>query len=250
MRVSLRWETWTTDPRATSCSRAATRVRRWRTCCHGCPAGYRVIVVDNGSQRRHRRGRPAPRRHGRRPSAGPGTAPRCTRDSRRPRPSTSRSWTATAPSTPPTWRRCSTTSASGRADLAVGPASPGHVAASGPGTPAPATRWSSALAAPPDRPAAPRHRTDAGLPAPGAAGPRRPGPRASATRSSCCSGPWRRGWRFAEHDVTYHPRAAGTRSKVSGSVTGTLRAARDFARVLCDDRPGRWSSPRRPSPAS
>ena len=24
------------------------------------------------------------------------------------------------------------------------------------------------------------------------------------------------GWRFAEHDVTYHPRAAGTRSKVSG----------------------------------
>ncbi len=40
------------------------------------------------------------------------------------------------------------------------------------------------------------------------------------------------GWRFAEHDVTYHPRAAGTRSKVSGSVSGTLRAARDFARVL------------------
>ncbi len=40
------------------------------------------------------------------------------------------------------------------------------------------------------------------------------------------------GWRFAEHDVTYHPRAAGTRSKVSGSVAGTLRTARDFARVL------------------
>ena len=40
------------------------------------------------------------------------------------------------------------------------------------------------------------------------------------------------GWRFAEHDVTYHPRAAGTRSKVSGSVSGTLRTARDFARVL------------------
>ena len=38
--------------------------------------------------------------------------------------------------------------------------------------------------------------------------------------------------RFAEHDVTYHPRAAGTRSKVSGSVTGTFRTARDFARVL------------------
>ena len=40
------------------------------------------------------------------------------------------------------------------------------------------------------------------------------------------------GWRVSEHDVDYHPRAAGTRSKVSGSVRGTFRAARDFARVL------------------
>jgi glycosyltransferase involved in cell wall biosynthesis len=40
------------------------------------------------------------------------------------------------------------------------------------------------------------------------------------------------GWRFAELDIAYHPRAAGTRSKVSGSVRGTLRAARDFAQVL------------------
>jgi hypothetical protein len=39
-------------------------------------------------------------------------------------------------------------------------------------------------------------------------------------------------WRFVERDIDYHPRAAGTRSKVSGSVTGTIRAARDFARVL------------------
>jgi glycosyltransferase involved in cell wall biosynthesis len=42
----------------------------------------------------------------------------------------------------------------------------------------------------------------------------------------------RAGWRITERDVAYHPRAAGTRSKVSGSVRGTLRAARDFARVL------------------
>jgi glycosyltransferase involved in cell wall biosynthesis len=42
----------------------------------------------------------------------------------------------------------------------------------------------------------------------------------------------RAGWRLEEHDVGYHPRAAGTRSKVSGSVRGSLRAARDFARVL------------------
>jgi glycosyltransferase involved in cell wall biosynthesis len=39
-------------------------------------------------------------------------------------------------------------------------------------------------------------------------------------------------WRFVERDISYHPRAAGTRSKVSGSVVGTIRTARDFARVL------------------
>ena len=42
----------------------------------------------------------------------------------------------------------------------------------------------------------------------------------------------RAGWRLTEHDVDYHPRAEGTRSKVSGSVTGTVRTARDFWRVL------------------
>ena len=40
------------------------------------------------------------------------------------------------------------------------------------------------------------------------------------------------GWRFTERDVGYHPRAEGTRSKVSGSVKGTVRTARDFWRVL------------------
>ncbi len=40
------------------------------------------------------------------------------------------------------------------------------------------------------------------------------------------------GWRIVEHDVDYRPRAAGTRSKVSGSVTGTIRTARDFWRAL------------------
>jgi glycosyltransferase involved in cell wall biosynthesis len=42
----------------------------------------------------------------------------------------------------------------------------------------------------------------------------------------------RAGWRVAERDVGYHPRAEGTRSKVSGSVRGTVRTARDFWRVL------------------
>jgi glycosyltransferase involved in cell wall biosynthesis len=41
----------------------------------------------------------------------------------------------------------------------------------------------------------------------------------------------RAGWRLGEYDVCYRPRAAGTRSKVSGSVLGTLRAARDFWEV-------------------
>ncbi|WP_082620829.1 glycosyltransferase family 2 protein [Nocardioides sp. Soil796] len=48
-------------------------------------------------------------------------------------------------------------------------------------------------------------------------------------------------WRFSEHDVSYGPRAAGTRSKVSGSFLGTVRTARDFRRVLADghhDGPG------------
>lgn len=38
------------------------------------------------------------------------------------------------------------------------------------------------------------------------------------------------GWRFHESDVAYRPRTAG-RSKVSGSLRGTLRAVRDMARV-------------------
>jgi glycosyltransferase involved in cell wall biosynthesis len=40
------------------------------------------------------------------------------------------------------------------------------------------------------------------------------------------------GWSVVEHDVAYRPRAAGTKSKVSGSVRGTMRAVRDMAGVL------------------
>lgn len=39
-------------------------------------------------------------------------------------------------------------------------------------------------------------------------------------------------WPVVELDVAYRPRTAGTRSKVSGSVRGTLRAVRDMAGVL------------------
>ncbi|OAP28393.1 Undecaprenyl-phosphate mannosyltransferase [Amycolatopsis sp. M39] len=42
----------------------------------------------------------------------------------------------------------------------------------------------------------------------------------------------RAGWAVQEFDVAYRERAQGTKSKVSGSVRGTLRAVRDFGRVL------------------
>jgi glycosyltransferase involved in cell wall biosynthesis len=42
----------------------------------------------------------------------------------------------------------------------------------------------------------------------------------------------RSGWTVREIDVTYDRRAVGTKSKVSGSVKGTARVIRDFARVL------------------
>jgi glycosyltransferase involved in cell wall biosynthesis len=40
------------------------------------------------------------------------------------------------------------------------------------------------------------------------------------------------GWRLEEYDVRYRPRAAGTTSKVSGSLRGTARTAHDFWKVL------------------
>jgi glycosyltransferase involved in cell wall biosynthesis len=42
----------------------------------------------------------------------------------------------------------------------------------------------------------------------------------------------RAGWQVRELDVAYGERAKGTKSKVSGSVRGTLRAIRDMGRVL------------------
>ena len=40
------------------------------------------------------------------------------------------------------------------------------------------------------------------------------------------------GWRIREVDVDYHPRADGTRSKVTGTVLGTAKTVRDMSRVL------------------
>jgi len=40
------------------------------------------------------------------------------------------------------------------------------------------------------------------------------------------------GWRIVEVDIDYAPRAEGTRSKVTGTVLGTLRTIRDMREVL------------------
>jgi len=42
----------------------------------------------------------------------------------------------------------------------------------------------------------------------------------------------RAGWRITEVDVDYAPRTAGGRSKVTGTVRGTLRTVADMSRVL------------------
>nr|WP_221383222.1 glycosyltransferase family 2 protein [Actinoplanes polyasparticus] len=42
----------------------------------------------------------------------------------------------------------------------------------------------------------------------------------------------RHGWTVTEVDVAYHPRTAGTKSKVSGTVRGSARAIRDMSAVL------------------
>ena len=40
------------------------------------------------------------------------------------------------------------------------------------------------------------------------------------------------GWRVMETDVAYAPRAEGTKSKVTGTIGGTVRAVRDMWKVL------------------
>ncbi|BCJ33364.1 glycosyl transferase [Actinocatenispora thailandica] len=40
------------------------------------------------------------------------------------------------------------------------------------------------------------------------------------------------GWQLREIDVDYRPRAAGTRSKVTGTLLGSARAVRDMSRIM------------------
>ena len=46
----------------------------------------------------------------------------------------------------------------------------------------------------------------------------------------------RAGWTVREVDIAYRARAAGTRSKVSGSLRGSSQVARDFMSVLAETR--------------
>ena len=45
------------------------------------------------------------------------------------------------------------------------------------------------------------------------------------------------GWRIAETDVPYHPRTG--KSKVTGTLGGTLRTVRDMRQVLASILPGK-----------
>ena len=77
-----------------------------------------------------------------------------------------------------------------------------------------------------------------------AARPRRRGTAGSATRSSCSRGDARPAGGSPSATSAYHPRAAGTRSKVSGSVRGTAaRGPRLLAGARVTPRAASW--PRR-----
>ena len=212
---------------ATSSSRAGTRRPRSRSCSGPSPTGSRPIVVDNGSTDGTAdvaRTLGATVVHEARPGYGAavhaGSWPR--------RPSTSRSWTATTRWISATCRRCSTRCATR------------------------ASRWPSADAARSRSrrlavARAGRHellatwlrrsqRTSACTTSP---------PCGSAAATTCwpsTSEDRRFGYPLElmvkaapgrldrrEIDIAYRPRAAGTRSKVSGSMRGTAQAVHDFA---------------------
>ena len=106
--------------------------------------------------------------------------------------------------------RCSPRSARGRADLAAGPPPPGR-----PGVWPWHARVGNALVVAVAAPAGPASRCTTSRRCGSAAAPTCSrstyATGASATRSSCCARRRGAGWRIAEYDVTYRPRAAGTR---------------------------------------
>ena len=222
---SLTWR-----PCATSCCRAVTRRPPCSTCCRRFRRGSTSSSSTTGratTRPRWRSGVGPPSST----SRWPGTAPPCTPACWPRRASTSRSWTATARSTPRDLPALLDDVRSGRADLAVGRRRP---VARG------VWPWHARLgnnlvvvvAAPADRDDRPRHRADAGVPPHGAARAGRAGPPVRLPGRAAPEGHRGRvaALRARRRPTTRAP--LGTRSKVSGSVRGTTRAARDFWRVL------------------
>ena len=196
--------------RSTWCCPASTRRRRCRGCCPGCRPGpgrsSSTTAPPTGPPAR--RGRSARRSCRRRRGYGAAchaglqaaTAPR-----------SSRSWTATPPSTPRELRAAVAPVAATGPHLAARPAGrrgPGGLAMAPPG----GQPRCGPAAAPPYRAVAERHRADAGGAPRGAARAADPRPALRATR-------WRRslraaeaGWRVTEVDTPYAPARAGPRS--------------------------------------
>ena len=218
-------------PAATSCCPVATRARRCAPCCPRVPDDVRRHRRRQRLERRHRDGGRASSGPRWCASPAPGTAPRCT---------------------PGCWRPRAEFVAVMDGDGSFDPARPAGPARRGPRRPlrpghrsapsgaprgvavARARRQPrrAVVAAAADRAAGARHRADAGLPPRGAARPRRAGPALRLPRRAAAEGAARRAGGSPSATSPTCPRAEGTRSKVSGSVRGTVRAARDFARVL------------------
>ena len=191
------------------------------------PRSCQVMVVDNGSTDEPRLSLAASARSRHR-EQGQVMAPRCTRASWRPPRGTSRSWTATVPSTPKSWRRCWGTLVRAAPTLQSAAAclsGPGC----GPGTPASATPWSGPLRR--------RIGMDAHDIAPMRVS-RRDALLALGIKARAVRLPRRlmrravRGLALRRARRLLPPSRGRTRSKVSGSIIGTIRTARDFARVL------------------
>ena len=209
------------DPSATSCCRAATRRARCPRCSPRCRPASAVIVVDNGSRdgtadvarrarRRVRARAPARvRRRGARRRRGRDGGVR-RGDGRRRLLRPRRAAAAAA-------RR----SRAGDADLALGRRRP--VAA---GVWPWHARAGNARRRAPGCAVRPASRCTTSRRCGSAAAPdllaSTSGTGASATRSSCCAGRPLAGWRLAEHDVAYRPRAAGTARRSAASVRGTI----------------------------
>ena len=194
------------------------------------PAGYRAIVVDNGSTDGSPEVAAALRRDRRARAAARATAPPCTP-----------AWSTRRPTIVCFLDADGSLDPAELVTLVAAVAGGAHLAV---GRRVPVVARCVAVARPSGQPCA------GNAPAPtraaGVATSRRSGPSGgtdlldldvrtarSATRWNCCCARPTRSWRVVEQRRRATGRARpGTKSKVSGSVRGTMRAVRDMAGVL------------------